>query len=323
MRPERFSGNGCQAVRDHRSAWDQFDSEPDFDRGGAPSTLVRFRDYGPDPAEPEPGKEADREPLRRKTGGLGRALRHLTVMTAVWLFGLAVGAAGIRFLPLEKSVETPIAQNDGEYLVEELGAETPSAPAREPAAAPEVTKVAAVAAEPVKSAPFDMKDVPVEVLDTIAAIPPWNPEGDIPDYVPAASASRETAGAFRPAEPVQVLQTPVPEPRCDTFTAVRPQAFAETAAAVPEPAAGPEEQFVPAPAFERIAENEARPMKNQIEYFEPFETVSYSSETEPALRVTASEDFYNDAYGVDSFSDYLPPHRDEEEIPSSGSPFQN
>ena len=332
MRPERFSGDGRQAARDHRSAWDQFDSEPDFGRGntfdrpcgaGTPSALVRFRDYGPAPAQPDPVREAGREPVRRETGGFRRALRRLSVMTAVWIFGIAVGAAGIRFLPLEKAAETPLAQNDqndGEYLVEDLRTEMPPAPVREPAAEPEMPKVA-VAAEPVNSASFD-SNVPVEVLDTIAAIPPWNPDGDISDRVSAAPVSHETAGAFLPAEPVQVPQIPAAPSRTDAFTAAKPQPSAAMMPDGPEPAAAePEQRF--APAFERIAENEARPMQNQIEYFEPFETVSYSSESEPALRVTASEDFYNDAYGVDNFSDYLPPHRDEEEIPASGSPFQN
>ncbi|MBR6480915.1 MAG: hypothetical protein IKT12_04360, partial [Thermoguttaceae bacterium] len=229
MRPERFSGDGCQAARDHRSAWDQFDSEPDFGRGdpfdrprgsGAPSALVRFRDYSPAPAQPDPVSETGREPLRRETGGFRRALWRLSVMTAVWIFGIAVGAAGIRFLPLEKAAETPLAQNDGEYLVEDLPSEMPTVPVREPAAEPEMPKVA-VAAEPVKSTSFD-SNVPVEVLDTIAAIPPWNPDGDISGCVSAAPVSHETAGAFLPAEPVRVPQIPAVPSQTDAFTAAKP-----------------------------------------------------------------------------------------------------
>ena len=111
--------------------------------------------------------------------------------------------------------------------------------------------------------------------------------------------------------------------RYDTLTAARPQPIAEVTPSKSAPAEeiAPTEDFSN-PSTEQIAKNESRPMKNQIEYFEPFETVSFSSrEPEPAVKVTASEDFYDDAYGVDNFSDYVPPRRGEEEIPSSDSVF--
>ncbi|MBR6480646.1 MAG: hypothetical protein IKT12_02985, partial [Thermoguttaceae bacterium] len=137
MSSERFSGYDNQAVRGHRSAWDRFDSEPDsagFDgeegfgrmpRPETPMTLIRFRDYGAAPAGDAPSlpSAVDREPSRKRGGAFRRAFLRTFLLTAVWLFGLAVGAAGIRFLPLEKWTKAPAAPNDGEYAVENLAAE--------------------------------------------------------------------------------------------------------------------------------------------------------------------------------------------------------
>ncbi len=336
MSSERFSGYDNQAVRGHRSAWDRFDSEPDsagFDgeegfgrmpRSETPMTLVRFRDYGAAPAGAAPSlpSAVDREPSRRRGGAFRRAFLRTFLLTAVWLFGLAVGAAGIRFLPLEKWTEAPAAPNDGEYAVENLAAEPALSPAAEPRPAVTVPLTAAAAVSgPAKAAADDSEEWSVEVLDTIASIPPWDPKGNLSDDAPTAPDSYETAGVL-PVEPIPAPRIPDVEKKTDTFTAARPQPFAAAAPSGPAPAeTEPEEPS--ARSADRIAENDAKPMKNQIEYFEPFESVSFSSHSDPAIRVTASEEFYNDAYGVDNFSDYLPPRRDEEEIPSSEPVFRD
>ena len=340
MRPGRFSGDENRAYRDHRSAWDRFETEPGDDRlvrerengrprhVNAPATLVRFRDYAAAPAEnafPASPNPDEPESPRRGTDRPRRLLPRIGVAAAFWLFGLAVGAAGGRFLPFEKGNESPAAPDGGEYVVEDLAAEPSLSPAREPVPAAKIPQTVAAAAKPVRAPSSDSGEWSVEVLDTIASIPPWNPNGELPDYVPAASASRaadsfDDADAFRGADSIPAPRVPAAEKSPDPFAPAfsRPVASAEPNEPVPaEPE--PSEPFTP--SAERIAENEARPMKNEIEYFEPFETVSFSEETEPALRVTASEDFYNDAYGVDNFSDYLPPRRDEENIPKAESAF--
>ena len=340
MRPERFSGEENRAYRDHRSAWDRFETEPGDARPGremeygrprrtdAPATLVRFRDYAAAPAEnafPASPDSGEGESPRRGTGRPRRLLLKTGVVTAVWLFGLVVGAAGVRFLPLDKGAETPVVLNDGEYVVEELAAEPALSPVREPVPASDVPQAVTVAAKPSRAPVSDSGEWSVEVLDTIASIPPWNPNGDLPDYVPAASAPRaadsfvDTDG-FRAADSMPAPRIPAAEKSSAPFAPALPRPVASSEPSLPlsaEPE--PSEPFTP--SAERIAENESKPMKNEIEYFEPYETVSFSEETEPAVRVTASEGFYNDAYGVDNFSDYLPPRRDEENVPNAESAF--
>ena len=291
-------------------------------------TLIRFRDCGSPPTESSDEASAVREPPRKKTGAPRRVFLRLATLTAVWLFGLVAGGVGVRFVPFEKWVKAPNAQSDGEYVVENLPVDPTPSPVREPLPAGQLPRTDVVR-EPAKIPAADPNEWSGEVLETVALIPPWNPSGDIPDYVPAVSAPRtasdslKTAGAFRPAEPIPAPQVSAPEKNADTLTAARPQPIAEVTPSKPASAEeiAPTEDFSN-PSTEQIAKNESRPMKNQIEYFEPFETVSFSSrEPESAVKVTASEDFYNDAYGVDNFSDYVPPRRGEEEIPSSDSVF--
>lgn len=59
-----------------------------------------------------------------------------------------------------------------------------------------------------------------------------------------------------------------------------------------------------------------RPMKNEIEYFNPEEGADRRFDRgsgEETTRVAASDDFYEDAYGLGSFSDYSPPKKKGDE----------
>ncbi len=339
MSSEKISDNrafetpGRQPVRDRdHSDFDAYSRcfrEDEVSFGGgrrprSPATLVRFPDYGQTEAHRQAPAAVNEEPFRRRRGFFFRLLGWTAGISAVWLFGLAAGVGGAHYFHLEKGEKAPLAETDGEYTVEEAAPEKAFAAGEVSVPAERTPQVfAADEKGPAKASEAGMAGEPVEVLDTIASIPPWNPDGGLPVYTSDAPAAEnspakplETAKAFRPADPVSVPEMPRGENSGNTFTAARSQPLA---AAEPAGLTQSEADPVPpvSPAAERIAENSAKPMKNQIEYFEPFETVSFSSESNPAVRVTASEGFYDDAYGVDNFSDYVPPRRSESEIPGA------
>ena len=133
-------------------------------------------------------------------------------------------------------VQGGAAPNDGEYAVENLAAEPALSPAAEPRPAATVPLTAAAAVSgPAKAAADDSEEWSVEVLDTIASIPPWDPNGNLSDDAPAAPDSYETAGVL-PVEPIPAPRIPDVEKKTDTFTAARPQPFAAAAPSGPAPA---------------------------------------------------------------------------------------
>jgi hypothetical protein len=323
-------------VKQQYGSGEEIPKRTDF-LGHMPVTLVRFPDYGQ--SRVESVLPARQESRREKRFSAYRFLLRTGGITIVWFFGLAAGIIVSRYLPLEKDMLHPLKRSDGEYVVEELGvdavpvsAESPVQVEKKLAIAPVVVaavdaasnKTKSVALSPVGSrGEFEGVDWSTESSDAIAAIPLWNPEGLLPAQTEGGPTPEESpVEPFRPAAPSKTaeplrLSQPVIEPdvhfskvKPDMPADDQPESFVETAVAA-EPKAMNNEGVVFDAVPKEIAAAAAKPMKNQIEYFEPFGTATSASRDDTGLKMTASNDFYIDAYGVDNFLDYVSPQRSE------------
>lgn len=284
-------------------------------------TVLRFPDCGRDRYEEPVCRTPFAEPAPRRRFSFFRFAFRLTALALLWAFGLAAGLLAPRDLLLKRGEKMSGPQNDGAYVVEE--GESPAAltedaaPAAEPALQEPKKTVAAAG-----NAGGAQKELwPVEVLDSVASIPPWDPNGTLSPYTekdaPKGEAPAEpfkTAESLVPAG-VNVGAAPLRDPALIPFAPIGEEVLAESAPAASESLFAQNGGLDP--MTEPVETAAAKPMKNQIEYFEPFDTDSAETGRDAALRVTASEDFFADAYGVDSFSDYIPPQRDDAAKPMS------
>lgn len=285
----------------------------------APRTVLRFPDCGWDRREEPVSRIPAAEPARKRRFSFFRFAFRLSALALLWAFGLAVGLWAPRDLLFKRGETVSGPQNEGAYVVEEE--RTPAAlteeaaPAAPPAAAPafQEPKKAVAAAEERGGTQKELW--PVEVLDSIASIPPWDPNGTLPPYTDGETRKGEpsvepfkTAESFDPAG-VNVGAAPLRDPALVPFAPAGEEVLAESAPAAPESLFDLNGGLDP--VSEPVETAAAKPMKNQIEYFEPFDTAPAGTEQGETLRVTASEDFFADAYGVDSFSDYIPPQRSD------------
>ena len=287
----------------------------------APRTVLRFPDCGRDRREERFAPAPAAEPARKRRFSFCRFAFRLMALALLWGFGLAVGLWAPRDLLFKRGEMASAPQDEGAYVVEEERTPAEMTEEAAPALSPglQEPKKAVAAAE---NRGGTQKELwPVEVLDSIASIPPWDPNGTLSPYTgentPKGGASAEpfkTAESFEPAG-VNVGAAPLRDPALIPFAPVGEEVLAESAPAAPESLFDRNGGFDPIPGPVETAA--AKPMKNQIEYFEPFDTASAETGQGDALRVTASEDFFADAYGVDSFSDYIPPQRSDAAKPMS------
>ena len=302
-----------------------------------PRTLVRFPDCGQSEWKaPACEKSVPAPEVKRRFSVFRLALRFSAV-ALIWSLGLAAGLFIPRDYLLRKAEKTAELQNDGAYVVEEGdSAEFSSDEPKLASIGKDPVVRDSVAKEPVIKEPAGSiaaagkksetsQDIwPIEVLDSVASIPPWNPDGRFsPDAEDRSIKPEPPIGPFKAAESfvpeeVNLGAAPHSDPMMMPFEPMSGEIFTETAAVEPDMMIDPMPPFEPAsePVSEPVETVSAKPMKNQIEYFEPFdtmtdETAAVESEPNKAVRVTASEDFYTDAFGVDNFSDYIPPQRDE------------
>ena len=244
-----------------------------------------------------------------------------TGLAFFWMSGVCAGFLGavfFHFCPALIKNRTPV-EYSGEYVVSEID-EFSETPISEMAQAPVQEKFVAISpVDNVNTGPIPEWDN--GKYDALDSIPPWRPEEETGIYADDNTAEEAAPFSFKNdnrKEPrlnfeaekeyfdsadlavtgnsAREYESPVTDGGPRDFT--EPDTFVsdEAAAAVPQ----------------EFAQASDRPMKNQVEYFEPFETAGFPDTKAESVRMAASEDFYRRS-PVGSFSDYVPPRYNSED----------